>query len=188
MNKKIIMYCGSLKPGKGIPIILKTAKRLKEYQFVLVGGSKGVIKHWIKRLIRENIRNVYFTGFIAPKFVPFYLKSADILIMPYDLTEKESIMDINTTSPLKLFEYMASKRPIITTRIPTIEKIITNEVDAILTKPNNLGGIIYAIERLINDKKLAKKLTINAYEKATKFTYKKRCEMILKKFSYNRTN
>lgn len=178
-NNKIIMYCGSLKSGKGISIILKTAKCLKNYKFILVGGSKRALNNWKLQIKKENIQNVFFTGFIAPQMVPYYLKSADILFMPYDLTEQKMIMDINTTSPLKIFEYMASKRPIITTKIPTIEKIVSHDEHALLTHPNDIQNIIENFQRLLNDQELAKRLIENAYKRVKEFTYTKRCKRIL---------
>jgi len=45
---------------------------------------------------------------------------------------------LNSTSPLKLFEYMASGRPIVSTDIPTISKILKHEYNAMLAKPNNM--------------------------------------------------
>ena len=181
-NNKIIMYCGSLKSGKGISIILQTAKCLKNCKFILVGGSKRAVNYWKLQIKKENIQNVFFTGFIAPQIVPYYLKSADILFMPYDLTEQNMIMDVNTTSPLKIFEYMASKRPIVTTKIPTIEKIIFHEEHALLTTPNDIENIVDSIQRLLNDEKLAKMISDNAYKKVKEYTYTERCHRILKFF------
>ena len=178
-NDKIIMYCGSLKSGKGISIILETAKRLKNYKFILVGGTEKNINYWKMLMTKDNLHNVFFTGFVTPKIVPHYLKSADVLFMPYDLKEKNRVMDINTTSPLKLFEYMASKRPIVTTKIPTIEKIVSHEEHALLTAPNDIQDIIDNIQRLMNDEKLDKTISENAYRRVKEFTYEKRCKRIL---------
>ena len=45
--------------------------------------------------------------------------------MPYETNNNfNSVMDLETTSPIKLFEYMASKKPIITSNIKTIKKVL----------------------------------------------------------------
>ena len=81
-NDKIIMYCGSLKSGKGISIILETAKRLKNYKFILVGGTEKNINYWKMLMTKDNLHNVFFTGFVTPKIVPHYLKSCLLYTSP----------------------------------------------------------------------------------------------------------
>ena len=88
-------------------------------------------------------------------------------------------MDINTTSPLKLFEYMAAKKPIISTNIPAISRTITNGVDGLLAEPNNIRELTNFVEIILEDKHLAEKLANNAYEKVKRYDWKKRCEKIL---------
>tara|TARA_B100001093_G_scaffold427446_1_gene421795 strand:+ start:672 stop:1871 length:1200 start_codon:yes stop_codon:yes gene_type:complete len=177
IKKKIVMYCGSLKPGKGIHLILQTAKKLElnnDILFYIVGGSKIEIDFW-KNYNDQKYRNVVFTGFIHGSQIPQFLKSADILFMPYDKNEKNKVMDINTTSPIKLFEYMASKKPILTSKIQVIEKILEDKLSAIILENNYEKGI----EELLSNKKLCQKISENAYAQSKNYTYKKRCEKIL---------
>ena len=177
IKKKIVMYCGSLKPGKGINLILQTAKKLElnsDILFYIVGGSKAEVDFW-KNYNNQSFRNVVFTGFIHGSQIPQFLKSADILFMPYDKNEKNKVMDINTTSPIKLFEYMASKKPILTSKIQVIEKILEDKESAIILENNYEKGI----EELLSNKKLCQKISENAYAQSKNYTYKKRCEKIL---------
>ena len=177
LDKKIIMYCGSLKPGKGIHIILDTARKVAFYQdilFIIVGGSKDEVKNW-KRYNNYEYTNVKFTGFVEGNLIPYYLKSADVLFMPYDVREKRPVMDINTTSPMKLFEYMAAKRAIITTDIPTIRKILSDESAVIVGD----GNYVDAILNILNDLEAQLKMVNNAYKIVQRYTYERRCEQIL---------
>lgn len=181
-DKKIIMYCGSLKSGKGIGNILETAKRLNDGALCcVVGGTIKDNKCWQKKARKKKVKNIIFLGFKNGISIPRYLKSADILLMPYDLNEKNPIMNYNITSPLKLFEYMASKNPIISTKIPTIEKIVQHGKEALLAESGNINEIIEFIEILLDDNHLMKELTNNAYNKVKNYTCVKRCEKILKK-------
>lgn len=183
LDKKIIMYCGSLKPGKGIRKILETAKFFdNDVLFYIVGGSIRNLKYWKKIAKQDKLSNVVFTGFVKNKFIPYYLKSADVLLMLYDPDEREKIMDIDTTSPLKLFEYMASKNPIVSSRIPTIEKIIKHNQDGLLPELEDIDDIVQNIFLLLEDDILASKLAKNAYEKVKEFTYKERCRKIIENF------
>ncbi len=181
LDKKIIMYCGSLKSGKGIGQILEVAKNFQQdVIFSLIGGQKNDIKYWQNIANKKIIKNLNFLGYVPNKYVPYYLKSADILIMLYDRDEYKRIMDIETTSPIKLFEYMASKRPIISSKIPTLEKIIQHEVDALMPDLQDIKAIVKYINELLQNNSLIRKLSINAYEKVKKYTYECRCKQILK--------
>lgn len=176
-HKKIIMYCGSLKPGKGISIILNTAAKLRsenELVFYILGGKKSEIDYW--RNFGDGCHNnVIFSGFVNGDLVPRYLKSANILFIPYDSHEKKMIMDINTTSPIKLFEYMASKRPILGTDIAALNNILLDRKAALLVK----NGYDEAIKSLVNDTQKCEMVAAEAYELAKQHTYTGRCERIL---------
>ena len=83
-------------------------------------------------------------------------------------------------SPLKLFEYMQAKKPIITSDLPAINEILTNDEDAILCNPNNFFQWKKAILKLNKDKAYKKKISTNAYTKfKNKFTWKLRAKNIL---------
>jgi glycosyltransferase involved in cell wall biosynthesis len=179
-NQRVIMYAGSLKPGKGIRRLLEAAEsmnNIKDISFVIVGGAGHEVSHWKSLKDDMGLNNVHFTGFVPNQDIPRFLKSADVLFMPHDLAERGAVMDINTTSPIKLFEYMASARPIVTTRLPTIEKIVADGREAILVRPGEDYGP--ALKRALENTGLAEGIARRAYEKAGLFTYEKRTEAML---------
>ena len=118
-------------------------------------------------------------GFVINKLIPFYLKSADILFMPYDFNEKDKVMSLKTTSPIKLFEYMASKKPIVSLNIPVLEKIVRNGKEAYLAKSDEVEDYAELIRTLLRNEYLAKRLADNAYKRVKEYTYKNRCNKIL---------
>lgn len=182
LDKTIIMYCGSLKAGKGIKKIINTAKNCKQNSSILfevIGGTSDEVSYWKEIAAKNSLNNINFRGFIENSRVPLFLKSSDILFMPYDLSEKQSIMDLETTSPIKLFEYMAAKKIIITTKIPTIEKIVS-EKEAILIDSNeeSYSEKILEISQNLSSKHLDK-LREYSYQKSKVYSYKKRCQQIL---------
>lgn len=178
-DKKNVVYCGSLFPEKGIEHILLVAKNLPNVIFLLVGGRKQQIRTWRKYSRSHKIRNVQFTGFVENSKIPFYLKAADALITPYKTDQEIKLLDINTTSPLKLFEYMAAKKPIISSDIPAISRTITHGVDGLLAKPNDIQELTHFVEMVLEDEQLAEKLAKSAYRKVQDYDWKKRCEKIL---------
>ncbi|MFC1615495.1 glycosyltransferase, partial [Patescibacteria group bacterium] len=122
-NKKIIMYSGHLYKWKGVDVVLESAKILSEEKnvvFVLVGGTAPDIKKYKKYLEEHKIDNVIITGYQKRDKIPKYLKCADILLLPNIPISEESISE---TSPIKMFEYMAVKRPIIASNMTSIREV-----------------------------------------------------------------
>lgn len=161
-----------------------TAKQLSKENilFVLVGGFSKDINNWKKYCKKELITNVFFVGFVNNSEVPKYLKAADVLIMPYNTKVNFEVMDVNTTSPMKLFEYMASNRSIISTDIPAISKVIEHNKSGMLVEPNNIKQLSNYVTELINSPEKSEELTINAYRKVKNYTWANRCNTIISRW------
>jgi len=181
LDKNLVVYCGHLHEEKGIESILSTAKELinDDVLFIMVGGWERDIARWKNYCYDKGIPNVIFVGFVPASQVPFYLKSSDVLIMAYKMDVNYKVMDIHTTSPLKLFEYMASRRPIVATDIPVVAKVITHEKDGLLVQPNDTRQYANCIRELLADSETTQQLADNAFQKVGQYSWKKRCSTIL---------
>jgi len=181
-DRKYVVYCGHLYPDKGIEVILESAKILSSYKklvFLLVGGFESDRKHWEKYCRLNSIKNVVFTGYVDNSQVPAYLKSADCLLLPYKMDMNHEVMDINTTSPLKLFEYMAASRPIIATDIPTIAKILSHGENAFLAE-TSVADFADKIQNCLEESVEKKKdLGKKAYHDVLEMSWTNRCRKIL---------
>jgi glycosyltransferase involved in cell wall biosynthesis len=183
-DKKIITYSGSLYPSKGLDNLLKIISHFDNQKvfFLIIGGPEYLKKHYEQNSFNNGVTNILFTGFVPNSQIPYYLKASDILIMLYTNYSKKNVMDLTTTSPIKLFEYMASKIPIIATSIPTITKIVENRKEALLVPPDNNHQTILAINELICNGAFSDKLSRNAYLRVKKYTYVERCKHLLETF------
>ena len=76
---------------------------------------------------------VTFTGHVAPRDVDARLAEARVLVLP----NPASAISTRFTSPLKLFEYMAARRPIVATSLPAIREVLRDEVNALLVEPGD---------------------------------------------------
>jgi glycosyltransferase involved in cell wall biosynthesis len=175
-NKRIIMYVGDLRKEKGINTIISTAKSFKsnlKLLFYIIGGTISEIDKIKKKLKKEKINNIKLLGYIKHETIPFYLKSADILIMP--LSKKS---DPSWGSPLKLFEYMASKRPILCSKIPSICEVVSdNEVT--FFKSDNSNEFYKQILYILKNYSKSNNKAINAFKKVKKYTWDHRVKHIL---------
>jgi glycosyltransferase involved in cell wall biosynthesis len=61
-------------------------------------------------------------------------------------------------SPIKLFEYMAAGRAVVTSNVGAIPEVLRNEENALLVAPGGVTELVAALVRLLNDKALAERL------------------------------
>lgn len=148
-------YVGHLYKGRGIEIIIECAKRLNYINFYLVGGLKEDIEYWESYTKNLNLNNIFFYGFVTPKETIKYRNSFDILLAPY--AKKVSILGDHNgdtskfMSPLKIFEYMSHKKPIIVSDLPVIREVL-NEKNSILVECDDIELWINSIKKLEDPK------------------------------------
>jgi len=142
-----------------------------------MGVSKGVdeLKEVFKFIQEEN-SEIYLliVADKPPKLLPLYMKASDVLIMNYPNMEHFA----NYMSPLKMFEYMASGRPIVTPDLPSIREVL-NDNDVVFFKPGDSKTMSFAVEKVLADNNLAKHLSINVSNKAQLYTWDKRAQKII---------
>jgi len=109
-DKFVVLYSGTLGWAHSLETVIEAARRLNDepdLQFVFVG--EGEKRSMLEGMVRDyGLRNVAFTGSQPLESIPYFLKTSDVLI--------ESLKDVPITKgtfPAKLFEYMASGRPIL---------------------------------------------------------------------------
>jgi glycosyltransferase involved in cell wall biosynthesis len=75
---------------------------------------------------------------------------------------------------LKLFEYMASGRPIVASDLPSIREVLTDDHNALLVEPGNPQALTAAIRRLKADPGLGERLTRQALDDVRQYTWERR--------------
>ncbi|MFI3202179.1 MAG: glycosyltransferase family 4 protein [Eubacteriales bacterium] len=169
MNNITIGYLGHLYPGKCMEVLMPIAKKMPQCYFNIVGGTDEWIKKWKNELKKQNIENIIFYGYVNNNIIGDYYRAFDICILPFSksvFVDKRKSFDIGQwISPLKLFESMAYKKPILVSNIPTIQEVLEDEIDCLFADPNNIDEWCAKLERLIFDEELRKKLANNAFLK-----------------------
>ena len=126
----ITMYVGNLEKYQGIDLLLSgfqgVAQKKEGIHLVIIGGSKPDIRLYKKKSIQLGIkRRTHFMGPRSVSQLSSFLDQADILVSP-------RIMGGNT--PMKIYSYMDSGKPIIATRLPTHTQVLDEEC-AVLVDP-----------------------------------------------------
>jgi glycosyltransferase involved in cell wall biosynthesis len=172
-------YVGSLFPGKGAEVVTELARRLPDIDFHIVGGDPAEVHK-----VRESFpgTNLFMHGYVEHSKVPEYMACMDIALLPPQKNVHVSrTIDIGSwMSPLKLFEYMAAKLPIVGSALPVVEEVLKNNVNAILVPPEDLDSWTRGVHELARDRELRARLALQAYTDFTSsYTWAGRSERVL---------
>ena len=176
-----VMCTGHLYAGRGADLFLALAKSLPQAQFAWVGGRPEDIKHWKSKAESDN---VVFSGFIPNQDLPLYQAAADILLMPYSraiMGSSGSADSAAVASPMKMFEYMAAGRAIVSADLPVIREVL-NERNAAFCEPDEMGDWRLVIEALLDDENHRTELGKQARRDVEGYTWVARAQRIMNGF------
>ncbi len=152
-GKTVCLYGGRLDSWAGIDIIMGLCKELEDKapdaHFLVVGG---------KLENHEAPQNLLVLDETAFNDMPQILNIADAILVPFP----DNIVS-HASSPLKLFEGMAMKKPVVASKVEGIEEVIKDGVNGVLVdRPNSISRWCKAVESVLNSKKLARKVANGA--------------------------
>jgi glycosyltransferase involved in cell wall biosynthesis len=183
LSAKTIVYCGHLYPWKGVYTLAESSRYLKEDCRVVITGGTQKHQNELAEFVQENkFKQVTLTGYVKPSEVPKHLFAADVVVLPH------SARDLQTrchSSPLKMFEYMASGRPVVASNIPSVSEILTDQKEAVLVKPDNPKALANGIREVLDNSELSRTISGNAQVKVQNFSWINRARGMLEFFSAN---
>jgi glycosyltransferase involved in cell wall biosynthesis len=173
-------YSGHYYEGRGVHLILDLAARLPETNFLLMGGEPGEADRMIELVGKRKLNNLIITGFIPNAELPRYQAACDILLMPYQQkVAASSGGDIaRYLSPMKLFEYMACGRAILSSDLPVLREILSPRT-AILLPPDDQEAWVQAILSLQENPKICQRLGAAVKLEVVAHTWEARASRIL---------
>ncbi|MCD6308754.1 MAG: glycosyltransferase family 4 protein [Candidatus Latescibacteria bacterium] len=174
-------YSGHLYPGRGMNVIFDAARRHSDATFLLIGGADEDIARRKKAVSDAGLENVIFSGFVENTAIPEYLAACDALLMPYQRsvgTADPSMDSASFFSAMKMFEYMAANRLIVSSDLPVLREIL-DESNAVLCPPDDTEAWCEAIRRARNDPSWAEKLAGKARSDVERYTWRSRVRRIL---------
>lgn len=109
-----VTYAGAIRPVNNVGNILDAAKLLSSYGKIkfLIYGNGNQFGELSERIKNENITNVKLKGFIDRSYIPYVLSRSSVNVLNYS---QEKFNWTRGNSSNKLFEYMASGKPVIST-------------------------------------------------------------------------
>ncbi len=151
----ILLYTGTLEHYQGIDLLLQSAalvhQQVPSAHYVLVGGHPHQVstyRHLAQELGIADI--VHFTGQRPPEEMPQYMVLADILLSP----RREG-----TNTPLKLYTYLRSGKPILATETYSHTELLTHDTSQLV--PPTPEGLAQGALELLRDAEKAHRLGAN---------------------------
>jgi glycosyltransferase involved in cell wall biosynthesis len=167
-GERIVLYTGTFEAYQGVDLLVATAeyvlKQRKDVVFLLVGGTRDQVQYyqsWVDRLGLSS--HFHFTGTRPPEEIPGLVRISEVLVSP-------RISGINT--PLKIYPYLQSGKPIVATNIYSHTQVLNANV-AVLVDPQREAfarGILSVLENLSLAEQLgthARLLSIDRYNLQT---------------------
>jgi glycosyltransferase involved in cell wall biosynthesis len=158
VKKYDVLFVGRLTKAKGVDILIKAIKILKEkYQKEIKAAivGKGFLEEELKELVTELKieKEVKFLG--VRRDIEKLMKSTKLFVLP---SRWEGL-------PLTILEAMSSGAGIIATKVGGIPEVIQNGKEGILISSEDSKTLAGTIAELLKDRELRVKLSINAYKK-----------------------
>jgi len=177
-----VVCTGHLYAGRGAELFVELAKAIPDAQFVWAGGNLEDVAAWKER--SAHLHNVTFSGFIPNDRLPLYQAAADILIMPYGKVIGISSGGGNSaaiSSPLKMFEYLAAGRAIITSDLPVFHEVL-NAQNAMFCPPEDVPAWTAAVRALLDYPARREALASQARQDSLRYSWTERAKRALAGF------
>lgn len=169
-------YFGKLYSGRGLDIIAYLSKMHQDCLFV-VCGSPDLNNNYIL-----NEPNILYLGQVIYSHSRKLQKCMDILLMPYQKNVSIGLKGHDTAkwmSPLKMFEYLASGVPILSSNLPVLREVLVDKSNSILVEPDDIEAWSNSFDFLKKNHSVRSNISNQAYNLyLNNFTWEKRAKKI----------
>jgi glycosyltransferase involved in cell wall biosynthesis len=173
----VAAYAGHLYPWKGVDVFVRALPLAPDVHALIVGGHPGEPDaDRVRRLVGELglEARVTITGLVPPQQVRTRLAGASALVLP----NTASAIAERYTSPLKLFEYLTMRMPIVASDLPAVREVLEDRRTALLVPPGDPRALAAALSELKRDQALARLLGEAAAALAPRYTWAARAERL----------
>lgn len=162
-----IVYSGSLFPWKGVDDLIAAGKWLSGYKVQVIGGEQDRVEE-LRASVPDEGADFEFSGRLPQSSVMKHLANQCIAVLP-----NRDVPDSAFTSPIKLFEYLASGCAIVASDLPSIRELVGNE-DVQWASPGNPESLANAIIAIASDIPRAAAMGARFYELSARYTWQER--------------
>jgi len=161
LDKKIILFFGNIRPGKGLETAISAFKMLKDCtdsMFLIVGKvSKNYDIGWLRKELENEFlksRIVFRNNFISDEFIESYYKASDIILVPYENAFESGVLRYAFSCGV----------PVIASDIDIFKEFAVDMENCLIFKRGDARDLSEKIRVLLTDRLLAEKISMNARE------------------------
>lgn len=173
VSEALALYAGRFFDWKGLEILPQAAALTPDITWHLVGGDEAHFKEFAHEHIPSNVR---FVGSRPHGEMRWWLAAADVLVV---LGTKRDVQSYRYTSPMKLFEYLLAKRPIVASATPAIREVVS-EKEALLYEPDSAEDLARKVTYAVKDAAMTAELVEEASRKGEASSWNARARRIVK--------
>jgi glycogen(starch) synthase len=158
-----VLFVGRLAPQKGVRVLVAAAGLLEDEsaQVLLVGDGpeRPALEREAERLGVGG--RLHFVGFLAHERLPAVMSHADLLVLPSLYEELGTV----------LLEAMQAGLPIVASKTGGIPEVIEDGVNGMLVPPGDPEAIALAIDRLLANRDLVRRLSKGAHQRGKDYDW-----------------
>lgn len=178
-GSRSVGYIGSLYAGKGVEVVVGVARLLPDVEFHVVGGRTEDVAEWRSK---NPPSNIVWHGHKAPMDAAKLGAACSVLLAPYQhrVTVRGGRGDISKwMSPLKVFEYMALKRPMIASSLPVLNEVLRDGDNCLMAPPDDYEAWAHLILTLLDHPDMRTRIAERAYDEFVRtYTWDARAQHI----------
>ncbi|MCX8044161.1 MAG: glycosyltransferase family 4 protein [Desulfobacterota bacterium] len=168
---------------KGVQTLIEAAgevhKKIRQLCVLCVGGPMDAVAQYrtVGKARGLNESSLYFVDRVPNTEVPVWIKACDVVTIPWPWNEFSAYY----TSPMKLFEYMASGVPIVASDLPSLREVLRHGENAWLVHPGDPAALAAGISHVLRTPPLAQKIAQQALQDVRQYTWQKRAARVMEK-------
>ena len=169
-SEYVIVFVGNLAPWQGIEYLIRASSlilgKVPKTKFLIVGD--GIMREKLESMVRElELEEKFiFTGRVPYEKVPIFINISDVCVCPSPVN---SYFRISGGSSLKIFEYLACGKPVVTGNIRGDGDLVVNSGSGFAVMSEDYAELAGAIIKLLKNEKLRLQMGENGRKTIVKY-------------------
>lgn len=156
-GQRVILYTGTFESYQGLDLLLDAfalvRRKEADSHLVLVGGRPMQVEAYKAKARELGIdTHTTFVGQVPPTRIPAYIKAAELIVSP---------RSSGTNTPLKIYGYLRSDRPIVATNLHTHTQTLSSQIAKLV--PPTPEGLADGMVKVLTDRAYARSLAEAAH-------------------------